>query len=60
MIEGYLKTSSIDEILFFAINHQFSFSFSNVLVENTIFKLAKLMDTYPKLYFGFGSDDFIL
>lgn len=30
------------------------------MVENTMYKLGKLMEKYDKLYFGFGMDDFIL
>ena len=59
MVENHAATFGVNKLILFAINWQFAFEFSNVLAENSIYRLAKLMEKYPLINFGFGTDDFI-
>ncbi len=59
LVENHAATYGINKLLLFAINWQFDFEFNNLLVENSIYRLAQLMEKYPLINFGFGIDDFI-
>ena len=59
LVENHAATYGVNKLLLFAINWQFDFELSNLLVENSIYRLAKLMEKYPLINFGFGTDDFI-